>query len=567
VSLDGQVALYRSMLAGKRVLIVVDNARDAAQVRPLLPGSSGCLVLVTSRYQLEGLAAVEGAELVNLDVFTAAEARELLARRVGHERATAEPRALDELTVLCGRLPLALAVAVARAASRPMISLAALAAELRGAGSRLDGLSTGEASSDLRTVFSWSCMQLAPATARMFWLLGLHPGPDIAAPAAASLAGVPVGQARRDLAELTRAHLVTEHTSGRYALHDLLRAYAAEQARQTGGDIDRGQATGRVLDHYLHSAAGAALLLDPAKEPVVIAAPRFGAVPEQSGDHRQALAWFEAEHQVLRATIALAAGSGFDVHAWQLPWAVASFLQLRGHWQEWAVAQRTALSAATRLGDVPAQALSCRLLANAYTDLSDPDQARHHYAGSLKLYQRLGNRLGQAKIHQALGVLAQRQGCYTGALDHAGQALSLYQAIGDKPNEAITLNAVGWCHALLGDYQRARAFCQQAITLNAAAAGNRRLEGDAWDSLGYAERHLGNLAEAAACYQNAVSILRESGYRFNEADTLTHLGDTHHAAGEQAQARQAWQQALAILEELQHPHADQVRTRLSQADP
>ena len=165
------------------------------------------------------------------------------------------------------------------------------------------------------------------------------------------------------LRELARAHLIAEHVPGRYAFHDLLRAYAAEQARDTDSEADRREATGRVLDHYLHTAARAARLLDPAQEPVALAPPRPGAAAGQPTDHRQALAWFEAEHQVLLAALTLAAGSGFDTHAWQLPWAMTPFLQARGHWQEWAATQRTALAAATRLGDTAAQALSGRLLA------------------------------------------------------------------------------------------------------------------------------------------------------------------------------------------------------------
>jgi tetratricopeptide (TPR) repeat protein len=398
----------------------------------------------------------------------------------------------------------------------------------------------------------------------MFRLLGLHPGPDISGPAAASLAGLAEDDARRLLRELARAHLITEHVPGRYAFHDLLRAYAAEQARHTDSDADRREATRRVLDHYLHAAAGAALLLNPAQEPVVLTPTRPGAAPGQPADYGQALAWFEAEHQVLVAAVPLAAGSGFDTHAWQLPWAMTPYLRARGHWQDWAAAQRTALAAATRLGDAAAQAQSGRLLAIACTRLGDHDQARDHYASSLTLYQRLGNRLGEAKIQHSLGVLAERQGRGADALGHAEQAMRLYQAVGDQAGEADALNTVGWYHGMLGDYQQARAFCRQAVTLS-AQVGHRWLEAGAWDSVGYAEHHLGNLAEAAACYQRALSLLR-AGDRLQEAVVLTHLGDTRQAAGELAQAREAWQQALAIFEDLQHPDAGQVRAKLSSAN-
>jgi tetratricopeptide (TPR) repeat protein/transcriptional regulator with XRE-family HTH domain len=559
---EAREGLYRSLLAGKRMLIVADNARDEGQVRPLLPAGPGSLVLVTSRSQLSGLAAADGARLISLDVLSHAEAVRMLAVRLGTARVAAEPAAVDQIASLCAHLPLALAVAAARAAARPRFPLAALAAELADATRRLDALDTGDAGSSVRAVFSWSTRQLSGEAARMFRLLGIHPGPDISAAAAASLAGRAQPQARALLRELVRMHLIAEHVPGRYAFHDLLRAYAAEQAHHTDSDTGRREATGRMLDHYLHTAARAARLLNPAMESVLLVPPRAGAAAGQPGDHRQADAWFEAEHQVLLGVITLAAGSGFDNYAWQLPWAMAPFLQTRGHWQEWAATQGTALAAATRLNDAAAQALSHRLLAMARTRLGDHDQARGHFASSLTLHQRLGNRLGQAKVHQGLGNLADNQGRYADALGHSEQALRLYRAIGDKASEAEALNNVGWFHGLLGEYQQARVFCRQALTL-CAEVGNRWLEGPGWDSLGYAEHHLGNFAEAAACYQRALSIARQSGDRFDEATTLTHLGDAYHAAGEPALAREAWQQALAILEDTRNPDAETVRARLA----
>jgi len=557
-----QAGLYRSLLADKRMLIVADNARDEQQVRPLLPASPGSLVLVTSRSQLSGLAAADGARMISLDVLTHAEAVRMLTARLGADRATAQPGAVGQIASLCACLPLALAVAAARAASRPGFPLAALAAELTDSAGRLDALDGGDPASSVRAVFSWSYRQLSTETARMFRLLGLHPGPDICVPAAAGLAGRTQPQARALLRELARAHLIAEHVPGRFSFHDLLRAYAAAQARDTDRNADRDAATGRVLDHYLHTAARASCLFHPAFEPVVLAPPRPGSLPGQPADHRQAMAWFETEHQVLLAAVTLAAGSGFGSHAWQLPWAMAPFLRTRGHYQEWAAIQRTALAAATRLGDTAAQALSGRLLASACINLGDHDLARGHFTSSLTLYQRLGNRLGEGITHQNLGVLANRQGRYADALGHAEQALRLYQAIGDKTSEAEALNNVGWCHGLLGDFRQARAFCRQALTL-CAETGDRRLEGHAWDSLGYAEHQLGNLTDAAACYQRALGLHRESGYRLAEAEALTHLGEARHGAGEVAQAREAWQQALAILLDLQHPDAGKVRARLA----
>jgi tetratricopeptide (TPR) repeat protein/transcriptional regulator with XRE-family HTH domain len=561
-SREAQAGLYRSLLSGRRMLILLDNARDEQQVRPLLPASPASLVVVTSRSQLSGLAAADGAQMLNLDVLTHAEAVQMLTARLGADRAAAEPAAVDQIASLCACLPLALGVAAARAAVRPRLALAALAAELRDSAGRLDALDAGDPAASVRAVFSWSTRQLSDESARMFRLLGLQPGPDISVPAAASLAAVGESEARRLLAGLARSHLIAEHLPGRYVFHDLLRAYAADQAHHTESDADRSEAVGRVLDHYLHTAARAALVLVPHKEPVVLAVPGPGAVISQPADRRQALAWLETEHQVLLAAISLAAGSGFDAHAWQLSWALTSFLQRSGYWQEWAATQRTALTSATRLGDTTGQAVSGRLLATACNELGDLDQARSHYTSSLTLYRRLGDRLGEAKIHHNLGVLAERQGRHAHALNHAQQALRLYEAIGDKAGQAEALNSAGWYHGLLGDYGQARALCHQAVALS-AATGARWAEGCAWDSLGYAEHHLGNLAEAAACYERALSIAREIGDRFDEALALTHLGDTRQAAGEVVRARRAWQQALTILDDLEHPDADQVRAKLA----
>jgi DNA-binding SARP family transcriptional activator len=559
---EAQARLYRNLLSGKRVLIIADNAQDEQQVRPLLPASPGSLVLVTSRSQLGGLAAADGARLISVDVLSHDEAVLMLTARLGRARAAAESAAVDEIARLCAGLPLALAVAAARAAARPNFPLTALAAEFRDSAGLLDALDAGDPAASVGAVLSWSYRQLSDESARMFRLLGIQPGPDISVPAAASLAAMTEPDARQLLQGLARVHLIAEHVPGRYAFHDLLRAYAATQADQADSEVDRDAATCRVLDHYLHTAAAAARLLNPAREPVVLAPPRPGAAIGQPVDRPQALAWFEAEHQALLAAVTLATAFGFDVHAWQLPWAMGTFLRARGHWQENVATQRLALAAATRLGDAAAQALSGRLLANTCTDLGDHDQARRHFASSLTLYQRLGDRLGQAKIHHGLGFAAERQGRYADALGHNERALLLYQAIGDKADEAQALNDVGWCHGLLGEYQQARAFARQALVL-CAEADDRGLEGYAWDSVGYAEHHLGNLSEAATCYERALSLKREFGDRFDEASTLTRLGDTRHDAGELPQARQAWRQALTILEDLQHPDADQVRDKLA----
>ncbi|HEY2551100.1 MAG TPA: BTAD domain-containing putative transcriptional regulator, partial [Streptosporangiaceae bacterium] len=281
-----QAALYRSLLAGRRLLIVLDNAREPAQVRPLLPGAPGCLVLVTSRDQLTGLAAADGARLISLDVLAEPEARAVLALRIGDARAAAEPAAVAELTGLCARLPLALSIVAARAAAQPSLPLAALAAEIRTTMARLDALGTGDPATDLRTVLSWSVRQLSEPSARMFRLLSAHPGPDITVPAAASLAAVPQSAAEQALRDLGRAHLIGEPSPGRFAFHDLLRAYAGEQAAELETEVGRRAALHRVLDHYLYSASNASQLLT-VRRLIRLSPMQPGVAPEQPGDQDQ----------------------------------------------------------------------------------------------------------------------------------------------------------------------------------------------------------------------------------------------------------------------------------------
>jgi DNA-binding SARP family transcriptional activator len=563
--LDAQAGLYRSLLADRRMLIVLDNAHDEQQVRPLLPAGGGCLIIVTSRHQLAGLAASDGARLVSLDVLSPGEATEMLTTRLGAQRAAAEPEAVGEIVRLCARLPLALAVAAARAEARPSFPLATLAAELRDAHGRLDALDAGDPAASVRAVFSWSIQQLSPAAARMFRLLGIHPGPDITASAAASLAGLDPHQARPLLRELSRGHLLTEHTPGRYVCHDLLRAYAADQAHATDSDSDRHEATARLLAHYLHTAHAAALLLKPSREPVTIAASRPGVTPEHLDDYQQALAWFEAEHQVLMAAVSLAAAAGFGVHAWQISWTMTPFLKLRAQWQDQAAIHLTALAAATRLGDTAGQAMSRRFLGDAYARLADYGEARAHLTACLELYRELGDRAGEARAHQSLGWLAVTQGRHDDALSHSEQALHLFQVIAHQAGQAQMLGNIGWCHAQLGDHEQARLFCQQALAMW-RQAGNRHDEAHAWDNLGFAEQHLGRHDQAVTSFQHALGTFREFGDRYYEAKTLTRLADSYHAMGEPQQAREARQQALEILDDLGHSDADQVRAKLAGAD-
>jgi hypothetical protein len=566
VDLDAQAALYRSLLAGRRMLVVLDNARDSAQVRPLLPGAPTCLVLVTSRNQLTGLAATDGAHLLDVDLLSASEARELLTQRLGTGRVSSEPDAVGEIITRCARLPLALALVAARATTRPRVALHVLAGELADARQRWQTLTSDDPATDVRAVFSWSYQSLPPNAARLFRLLGLHPGPDVAAPAAASLAGITPDEVRPLLAELTRASLLAESTAGRYTFHDLLRGYAIHLADTIDTEEQRRTATGRVLDHYLHTAYPADRLLYPTADPVPLAPPRAGVTPQQLSDHVQAWGWFTSERPVLLAAVAHAAGTGFDTHTWQLASTLQTFLDRRGHWHDQVAVARAAVAAAQRLADPTAQTRTHRNLARAHIRLGRLDDAHTHLSHALDLATRAGDQTQQAHTHLRLSYLWERRGKPAQALHHDEQALHLYQATGHQAGQADALNAIGWDHALLGEHQQALTSCQQALILY-QQLGDRHGQAGTWDSLGYAHHHLGQHTQAITCYQHTLTLFQDLGGRYDEATILTHLGDTHHATGNFQAARDAWQQALTILDDLDHPDAAQVHAKLTGLDP
>jgi tetratricopeptide (TPR) repeat protein len=542
----------------------LDNARDAGQVRPLLPGSPGCLAVVTSRNQLTSLVAAEGAKPLLVDLLTTGEARQLLAARLGAGRVAAEPDAVDEVIDRCARLPLALAVAAARAALQPSAPLRRVAAELRDELSTLDALSSGDPATDARAIFSWSYQALSTGAARLFRMLGLHPGPDLSRPAAASLAALPVTELRPLLAELCGANLLSEHAPGRYAFHDLLRAYAAELASTHDGEGVRRAVRHRLLDHYLHTGVAAARMLNPHREPITVGDPQPGVTPEAIADDRQGLAWFAAEHHVLLTAITDAAAAGLDTHAWQLAWGIRAFLNRRGYWHSLRTTQHTALAVARRQGDLPGQAHSHRGTALACTNLGQHADAGEHLRRALELYGQLGDLVGQGHCHVNLGNLAAQLERHAEALRHGEEALELYVAAGSQAGEALALNGIGWSHAQLGDYQEALVHCQRSLVLSQQLA-DRRSEASTWDSLGYAHLRLGHHREAIRCYRHALELFAEHGDRFLQARAFAKLGEAHRVAGEPDPARARWRQALAILDELDHPEADQVRAKLHAA--
>jgi DNA-binding SARP family transcriptional activator/tetratricopeptide (TPR) repeat protein len=562
--LEAQAGLYRSLLNNRRILIVLDNARNVGQVRPLLPGSPGCAVLITSRNQLTGLITTHGARSLTVDAFSAEKARDALNRRMAPTRLTADPDALAEVVDLCAGLPLAMAIVAARAITRPHLPMNAIASELRDTRTRLDALSADEGAADVRAVFSWSYRLLSERAGRLFRLLSVHSGPDFSLGAAASVAGLPPAETVPLLLELTGARLITENQPGRFSSHDLIRVYATELSTTLDPEEERHAALGRLLDFYLHTAYAAHLLLRPHFVPPAPAPARPGVTPDELSDYRQAMAWFSAERHVLRAAarnIAYDRHAGLRPYTWQLALTVQQFYQRQGYCYEWAGMMHTALGAALSAGDLAAQARTRRGLAGAYHFLGRNDEALGELERTRELFTELGYEGEHAYVHSNFGTVLASKGQFDQAVAHYWQAYDLYEGLQHVKGQAAALEGIGWCHGQQGRYYLAIRYVENAMILY-RRLDDRKGQSDCWARLGESRHLLGQYRQAIDCHLRAIALGQEIGSRASEAEVLTRLGDSAHAAGDPVAARQAWDNALVILDELRLPQASSVRERM-----
>ena len=560
-----QSALYRSLLANRRMLVLLDNACDVAQVRPLLPATPGCLVVVTSRRALIGLAASHGAHLVELRPFAAPEARETLARRIGADRLAAEPGAVAEVLAACGGLPLAIAVVAARALVNERLSLAAIAAELRDERTRLDALDASDAAVDVRSVFSWSYQMLGERAAALFRLLSVPPGPDISAPAMAALAGRDLAGPRRCLAELIQFALLTETAAGRYAAHDLLRSYAEELSVEQDPSSSRTEARARLYDYYLHSMRGPGPTLMSWVR-MALPDPRPGVVPERLTDRAEASAWFEREHLVLANAVGQASEDPALRHySWQLALSMQPYLHRLGYWADWIILMTTALGAATAAQDRFAQAQCHRSLAGAFHMLGRNDQAVVELSRTRRLFDALGHVDENARLEANFGWVREEQHRYEEALAHFQRAVELFAKDDDRSGQALATLGIGQAYRGLGEYRSAAETIERAIALY-RELDDRGGQGYGWERLGtvcYAE---GELVTAADYYRRAIELHQLENNTAAVLDTQVKLGDIQFALGDDAGARALWATALTALTELHLPLADEVRDRLSTLD-
>jgi tetratricopeptide (TPR) repeat protein len=355
---------------------------------------------------------------------------------------------------------------------------------------------------------------------------------------------------------------VVEHSAGRFAFHDLLRAYAAELAADHDSEPERRAATQRMLDHYLHSANAATSELYPAPGPIPLEAVQPGVEPESVADGRAALAWLNAEYHVILAVIAHAADTSFHGHAQRLPEVLATFLDRQGRWQDGVSVHQVSLAAAQRRQDPSGQARALRFMGRAYIRLGCYQEGYGHLTAGMRLFCEIGDYLGQARSHLAITMALEGQGRNAEALRHAEQALPLFRIAGHRAGEAAALNILGHCHCALGAYQQALTVGMQGLVLQ-RELGNCDGEGESWDCLGKAHLALGHSADAVDCYQHAVTLLAEIGQTYNQAIALEGLGDAYRSAGNQKAARRAWLQAVAILDDLRHPDAARVQAKIS----
>jgi tetratricopeptide (TPR) repeat protein len=553
VQADGEqmAAAFRSRLADRRLLVVLDNAAGAAQVRPLLPATPGCLAVVTSRHRLPGLAVREGARRLAVDVLDQEGSVALLRTVTSGCRDEDDPAQLAEFASLCARLPLALRIAAEHAAERPLAQLAELNRELRDETGRWEVLSADDdqESEAVRPVFTWSYQALPPDAARLFRLVGLHPGPDVSDTAAAALAGTDVRTARRLLDVLAAAHMVEQTASDRFRLHDLLRAYAADRARQEQTPRDREDALRRVLVWYLHTADAAQARIAP-QEPRVALVPAAEGAPElRFADEAEAMRWHEAERDNLVAAVQAAADLGLDRIAWQLAVVLRAVYMSTNPFADWLATSRVGLAAARRDGARDAEADLEESLGMAYAQSHRLADAGEHYRAALGLRRAQHDTFGEALTLNGLGLLELRRRHLPEAREALEAGRTLFAARNDgfwEPRAAVNLAQVD---LELGRPERALGPLRRGIEVF-RAHHDRRAEGNSLMLLATAELDLGQAASALSHARQAVDIAAEIRSTAAEAYWLLALGDAQRATRRPAEALGSYSRSAALQEAL-----------------
>ncbi len=546
---EERAAHFRTRLAGKQVLIVLDDARDAAQVIPLLPGSASCAVLVTTRNWLPELV---GSAALDLEVLSPDEGRELFTRVVGAKRVAAEPAAADEVLAACVGLPLAIRIAGARLATRSAWSVRTLADRLADERRRLDELRVGNLAVRASFEVSFASLRREAADgagpAGAFRLLGLWTGPWIRLPAASALLGeseVATGDA---LDALVDAHLLESPEPDRYGFHDLLRVYAADRARTQETEQHRDDAVTRLLTWYLHTAEAAAAVISPQHTRVPLEPPDGAVRPLHFTTLEEAIAWCEMERAGLMAATRLAAASGLHEIAWKLPAAAMSFYYRRSHWGDWVAAHQTGLDSARAIGDRGAQAWMLNNLGMAYGVQHRPECVEF-LEQALELYRAVGDLRGQARVEYNVANAWFDLGRYAEALEAAQRSVAIQQEIGNRYVEGLALGTVGCAYRELGQFGDAVAHFQRALAIF-RDLGDLDSEADSLSDLGDTYLGMHQVDEAIACLQDSLAIRLSIEDRAGQAATLRRLGNAQRDAGDLRLARGFLAEALRLNEDL-----------------
>ncbi|MFC8079260.1 ATP-binding protein [Streptomyces sp. NPDC057307] len=588
--IDAAAALYRSLLADRQMLVVLDNAATVGQVRPLLPGGPGCLVLVTSRSRLSGLAVRDGARRLTLGTLPQAEAVALLRAVTSGHRAEDDLEKLTELADLCARLPLALRIAAERAASRPHLRLDDLIADLRDESALWDALSTGddEEAEAVRTVFAWSYRALSEQAARLFRLLGLHPGPEFGLRAAAALAAVPVPRTRQLLDSLVNAHLLEQMGPDRYQFHDLLRAYATDQANHEETAGEREAALYRVLDWYLHGADAAQTWISPDEQHAALTPSGDDVRSSEFADYDSAVDWAEREHTNLLQAIRAAAGTA-DRMAWQLAVVFWNARPSSAPVTEWLAVGDIALEAARRSGDRHAEAQLLTHLGRDNVRVDRLSEALDCHRRALEIRRETADPVGEATSLNLIGLVHLRRRQLTSAADHFAQAIPLFQEADSPPWAAIALSNLASAHYSAGRSAAASTVAGEALSAHRAMDNPRgegnilrvmsclqleegrpeaalnsaqqaldialslrddRLEGYWLIALGDAQRSLGKHDDALTSYQRSAALHRRLGNRSREALAWYGAGQTYQALERGSEAARFHRRAVAAHREL-----------------
>jgi tetratricopeptide (TPR) repeat protein/transcriptional regulator with XRE-family HTH domain len=538
--LDARAGRWRDYVAGKKILLLLDDAAGHEQVQPLLPGTAGSLVLITSRRRL---TALHGTAVISLDTFPPAEAATLLVRLAARPGLRASDAAVGQITRLCGYLPLAIGMLASQLRHHPAWTAGQLADGLASARDRLAVMHAENVS--VAAAFGLSYADLTTGSQRLFRRLGLVPGPHFDAHAAAALDDTSLDQARRHLGELYDQHLVAEPAPGRYLLHDLLREHARALAA-VGDPAESDSAVGRLLDYYLHTALAAGQHISRGNPSLgSLPPPRPPACAPALSAPGQAATWLEAERANLHAAADYAAANELPRHAMLIPAAMASFLALRGHFDQAFALHQTALAAARRVGDRPGQARALMLLSDVQFWTGD-SAAGAAAEQALALFRDLGDRAGQGDALNGLAMVHRLTGHYPAAVTCHQQALDLFRDLGDQQGQADILCNLSHLHCLTGDYLAARACVEQALELS-RAAGDRTRQASALQYLGMVQRLAGDYEAATASQQQSLELYCDLGHLYGQAWTLCELGILQRLRGDYPAAAASEQQALGMF--------------------